>query len=260
MKLLRLYFDYFSVNLKRLAEYKTDFIFNLFSVFVWAGTGLFNIGIVFSKLKTFSGWSLAEVGLLYGMWSLTFSIYNAFGHGILDIENNIVSGKMDILLTKPISPLFQLISSRVNTMGLGFFIFGIVTMVISAYNVDISWNILNICYLIITSITGGMLIFATYLIIGCLSFWTIRSNSAIRIGYDIHKFAQYPLDIYGNGIKILLSTILPYAFTNFFPISFLLGKVSVFYGVISPLLCLIVFGISILVWAIALKKYEGTGS
>lgn len=260
MKLFMLYCSYFSVNIKRLVEYKADFVFNLFSVFIWVGTGLFNISIVFTKLTTFNGWSLAEIGLLYGMWSLTFSIYNAFGHGILDIENNIVSGKMDTLLTKPISPLFQLISSRISTMGLGFLIFGIVIMAISAQKVGLSWNILTISYLIITAVTGGLLIFATYLILGCLAFWFIRSNSAIRIGYDIHKFAQYPIDIYGTGIKIILATILPYAFTNYFPISFLLGKVNVFYGIISPIICLFVFGISILVWTLGLKKYEGSGS
>lgn len=255
-----LYCSYFTVNIKRLVEYKADFVFNLFSVFIWIGTGLFNITILFTKLKTFNGWSLAEIGLLYGMWSLTFSIYNAFGHGILDIENNIVSGKMDILLTKPINPLFQLITSRIGTMGLGFLIFGIILMAISAQNVGISWNILTISYLVVAAVTGGLLIFATYLILGCLAFWFIRSRNAIRIGYDIHKFAQYPIDIYGTGIKTILTIILPYAFTNYFPISFLLGKVSLFYGIISPIICMAVFGLSIFIWTLGLKKYEGSGS
>lgn len=237
-----------------------DFVFNFVSVIVWVSVGIINIGIIFTKIKTFNGWSFPDIGLLYGMWSLTFSIYNAFGNGILDIETNIVSGKMDTILTKPISPLFQIISARISTMGLGFLVFGIVVMFISVQYIPLQWNIFKVAYLIFTSITGGMLIFATYLILGSLAFWFIRSNSAIRIGYDIHSFAQYPIEIYSQAIKLILITIIPYAFTNYYPVAFLLGKVGIFYGIISPIVCLFVFGLSIKVWALGLKKYEGSGS
>ncbi len=260
LKLLLLYGSYFKVNIKKLVEYKGDFIFNLISVLVWVSIGLINIGIIFDKLQSLKGWSLPEISLLYGMWSLTFAMYNAFGNGILDIENHIVTGSMDVLLTKPISPLIQIVCSRINTMGVGFLVFGVVVMIISAYNINYTWNVLKILYLIVTSITGGLLIFATYLILGSLAFWLLHSTSAIRIGYDIHKFVQYPLSIYGDGIKIILVTIFPYAFTNYYPIAFLLGKVPVFYGILSPTFCIIIFILSLKIWRLGLKRYEGTGS
>ncbi len=257
---IKLLFSYLFLNIKRITEYKLDFIFNLLSVFIWVGTGLFNILILFTNIKTFDGWNLFEVCLLYGMWSLTFAIYNVFGSGILDIENNIISGTMDIMLIKPISPLFQIIVSKINTMGLGFLSFGIVIIVISSIRLDIEWNIFKICYLIFMVLVGGGLIFATYLILASLSFWFLKSNSAIKIGYDIHKFSQYPLSIYGKGIKIILSFILPYAFTNYYPIAFLLGKVNTIYGLISPLVCILGIIISIYIWKLGLKNYEGCGS
>jgi len=259
-KLLSLYCSYFKVNIKRLIEYRADFVFNLISVLVWVSTGLINIVIIFTGLKSLNGWNLAQIGLLYGMWSLTFSIYNAFGNGIMDIENLVVTGNMDTLLTKPISPLFQIICTRISTMGLGFLVFGVCLIVVSAAKVNLKWNIFKILYLIATSISGGLMIFSTYLILGCLAFWFMRSSAAIRIGYDIHKFAQYPINIYGTGIRVLLVTLLPYAFTNYYPISYLLGKSSLFFGIISPVICLFVFGISIKVWKLGLKKYEGSGS
>ena len=257
---IKLLFSYLFLNIKKLTEYKLDFIFNLLSVFIWIGAGLVNILILFTNIKTFDGWNLAEVGLLYGMWSLTFAIYNVFGSGILDIENNIISGSMDIMLIKPIGPLFQIIVSKINTMGLGFLSFGIIMIIVSSMKINIEWNIFKICYLIFMILAGGGLIFATYLILASLSFWFIKSSSAIKIGYDIHKFSQYPLSIYGNGIKVILSFILPYAFTNYYPIAFLLGKVNVIYGIISPLVCILFVIISICIWKLGLKKYEGCGS
>ncbi len=57
LKLLLLYGSYFKVNIKKLVEYKGDFIFNLISVLVWVSIGLINIGIIFDKLQSLKGWS-----------------------------------------------------------------------------------------------------------------------------------------------------------------------------------------------------------
>ena len=260
MRYIKLYYHYFKTNIKKLLEYKSDFLFNLISVTIWVSAGLLNIYIIFTNLKSFDGWNFSDVGLLYGMWSLTFSIYNAFGQGIMDIESYIVSGRMDNLLTKPVNPLFQLITSKINTMGIGFLLFGVISMIYFALKSSIIWSTLKIIYIIIAIISGGLLIFGTYLIIGCLAFWTLKSSYAIKIGYDVHKFSQYPISIYGKEIRILLICILPYAFTNYFPVAFLLGKSSIIYGVISPIICIIVFVISLFIWKLALKKYEGSGS
>jgi ABC-2 type transport system permease protein len=260
MKIINIYLSFIIVNIKRLLEYKVDFVFNMIAIIVWLSTGLINISIIFTTLDTFNGWDLSQMGLLYGMWSLTFSIYNAFGNGILDIEKNIITGKMDTLLTKPVSPLLQIICSKISTMGLGLLFFGITIVIISASKVNIEWNVFKIIYIIITSFTGGILIFSTYLILGSLAFWFIRSKSAIRVGYDIHTFSQYPIDIYSKNIKFILIGVLPYAFTNYFPVAFILGKVGIFYGVLSPIISIIIFFISIKIWNLGLKNYEGTGS
>ncbi len=260
MKLLKLYGYYFKINVKKLIEYPMDFTFNVISVFIWVGSGLLNIIIIFSDLETLKGWHLAEIGLLYGIWSLTFSLYNAFGSGILDLEETIITGKFDVLLTKPLSPLFQIISSRISSMGIGFFVFGIVMVIITTYNIAIEWHLWSILYLLLTIISGGLLIFSTYLIMGSLSFWFLRSNAVIRIGYDIHKFVQYPIDIYNKGIRVLLSTIVPYAFTNYFPVAFILGKVKLFWGIMSPIVSICIFLVSMFIWRLGIKKYEGSGS
>ena len=259
MRYISLWIAYLKVNMKRLLEYRADFVFNLISVFIWTATGLFNVLIMFTKITSFYGWGKYEVCLLYGMWSLTFSIYNAFGSGILNIENDIINGKLDISLIKPIDPLFIIVTSRINTMGIGFLIFGLCCIIYSLIKLNL-FLIPLIIYFLISAITGGGLIFATYLILACFSFWIKRSSNAIRVGYDIHKFAQYPLDIYGKGIKILLSTLFPYVFTNYYPTAFMLGKTSVFVGMISPIVCLLAFFLSIVFWKISLARYESTGS
>lgn len=104
------------------------------------------------------------------------------------------------------------------------------------------------------------MIFATYLILGCLAFWFSRSSAAIKIGYDVHLLVQYPVNIYSGAIKIFLTFIFPYIFTNYYPISVLLGKEPVVYGIISPFACIFMLYLSLLFWKLGLKSYQGSGS
>lgn len=260
MRYFKLYLYFLKMNIKSLFEYKIDMIFSIISIFIWVGSGLVNLGIIYSNLSEMKGWSLSEVGFLYGMWSLTFAIYNAFGNSVFDIEDYVLTGKMDSMLAKPISPLFHIIAKRFNIMGVGFLLFGISAIVFFAQYVDVTWNFVNTMYITISSLLGGLLIFSTYLLCSCLSFIFVKSNTIISIGFDIHKFSQYPLCIYGKWVQAILVSIFPYAFSNYIPVAVILGKINSFYGIISPVVCILFFIIALLVWNKGLKKYEGTGS
>lgn len=260
MRYFSLFVCYTKTNLRRLMAYKVDFMFNLLAVIVWIVAGLVNLAILFSSTKSLAGWAFPEVCFLYGMWSLTFAIYNTFGAGILDLEEYIVSGKMDCILLKPVHPLFQITTLRINTMGIGFLLIGIVCILVSGVAVDISWSVGLFLYLLLAVLSGSVLVFSSFLFLSTLSFWLLKANSLVKVGYDIHKFSQYPISIYNNGIQFLLITLFPYAFSNYFPVAYILGKTSAVYGVLSILVCILMFFIALWFWNISLKKYEGCGS
>lgn len=123
------------------------------------------------------------------------------------------------------------------------------------YKINIILNIISS----IVFITFSYYIWSS-IILGSLAFWFLKSNAAIKIGYDIHKFAQYPLGIYGMPIKLVLSCVFPYAFTNYFPVAYLLNKCGLIMALLSLLVCVVGFVISLHVWNRGLKKYEGSGA
>ena len=259
-RLIKLYFFYFRLNLKRLTEFRADFLISLFAMIMWALGGLIEIYILLLNITEINGWDYGEMTLLYGMWSLTFAIYQAFGHGITEIEADIINGKLDIILCKPIQPLFQIMTSRISTMGIGMFLLGLFTVAISMSMVSISWTLGRVLYLMFSALTGGIMIFSMYLILMCVAFWSGKSRMLVRLGYDVHMFARYPVTIYGLGIKIVLMSIFPYAFTNYYPVAVILGKEPPIYAWISPIISLLIMGIALTVWKRGLRRYEGSGS
>ncbi len=256
MELIKLYGFFFKINLKRLTIYRADFFLNFFAMIIWAGAGLVEVWILFQNLSSFSGWSSSEVFLLYGLWSLTFALYNAFGHGIMDIEKNILSGKMDTLLTKPLDPLYLLLTSHLNTMGLGMFALGITVTTFAAVHVDVQWSLLRVLFLMVSTLAGGVIIFSVYFVLASLSFWHGKTQAAIRIGYDVHMFAKYPVTIYGKAVQFLLIFVFPYAFTNYIPVAVLTNKLPAIYGALPIVVAAALLWFALKIWSRGLQKYE----
>ena len=79
-------------------------------------------------------------------------------------------------------------------------------------------------------------------------------------------FTRYPISIYSRGVRVFLTLVIPFAFMNYFPATFLLHKtdgalqLSPQIGLITPLVGLVWFGMSYAFWRVGIDRYQGTGS
>lgn len=254
-----MFFYLLRLNMKRCLAYKLDFSFKLGSVIIWISAGVFNMYLINFNFNRFENWNFYELNLLYAIWSLTFGIYNAFGNSILDFDKLTITGKIDIFLITPCSPLFLITFSKINIMGLGFILFGILSSTFSIISLRIALE--KIIFLFLYSILGGVLIYSIFLIFASLSFFGTKSRELLRLGYNIHKFSQYPLSIYQEIPRIIFGYIFPFAFSNYLPVSLTLGKIE---NIWVKLLCftipILLFIVAYIFFNFSLTKYEGTGS
>ena len=76
-----------------------------------------------------------------------------------------------------------------------------------------------------------------------------------------NEFAKYPTTIYSSFIRIVITYIVPFAFTGYYPsVYFLTGENPLFNigGVV--LISTIMLMISLTIWNKGLKAYESAGS
>lgn len=87
------------------------------------------------------------------------------------------------------------------------------------------------------------------------------SMSILFMNYSLSDFAKYPMSIYSKPIKGVLTFVIPFAFTAFFPAGYFVGK-------ISPLLAIggtfwaaaISFTIAYTTWLKGISVYESAGN
>ncbi len=76
---------------------------------------------------------------------------------------------------------------------------------------------------------------------------------------------QYPLEMFRRGFRVLVTDLIPFAFLNYYPARWLLGKTIpgdpwYFLSFLSPLVTLALLGIAGVVWQKGIRRYSSTGS
>jgi ABC-2 type transport system permease protein len=93
------------------------------------------------------------------------------------------------------------------------------------------------------------------------TFWFNDRGSLVSVLHLMQNFSGYPVTIYDPKLRFILSWIIPYAFTAFYPAVQVLGRKG--YGIyawLTPAIGLIFFGLGMFTWKQGVKAYESTGS
>ena len=91
-----------------------------------------------------------------------------------------------------------------------------------------------------------------------IAFWTKRSGNMF---YMVNDFAKYHVTIYNNFVKAVMTYIIPFAFTAFFPANYILtGENPLFNIGMTFVIALAIMVIGVFVWNKGIKAYESAGS
>lgn len=258
---------YVSAYLKSQVEYKASFFMDMFVQVVTNLVNILAIGIVLNKFNNVMGWSFYEILFLYNVNLISFGLSGMFFYApMVRLQGMVQQGTFDSILIRPINPLLHLIFTNFRHVFFGHLTVGCIMLGIAIKNLHISWTAASIIWLVF-DIIGATLIQASMLIIvGTLSFWFVKTNSAMdTLVWGVRKFLEYPITIYNKAIEIILIFILPYAFVNFFPVQMFLGKNEYIFfnsGVqyATPFVGGGLFILAYIFWSIGINHYNSTGS
>ena len=197
------------------------------------------------------GFSLIPKGIDH----LLFDNLWAIGHW------TVRKGDFDKYLTRPVNTLFHVMVERLQIDALGELIMGIALICITLPSVAIQWSLLKIL-LIIAVIPFATLIYTGIKIAtAAIAFWTKRSGNITFMFYMVNDFAKYPVSIYNNAVKFIITYIIPFAFTAYYPAEYILtGNNPLFNIGLTIVISLILMVIGIFVWNKGIRAYESAGS
>ena len=128
-------------------------------------------------------------------------------------------------------------------------------------SINIEWSFLKVL-LIITVIPFATLIYtgiktATV----AIAFWTKRSGNITYMFYMVNDFAKYPITIYNNIVRNIITYIIPFAFTAFYPAYYILSGENPLFNIgMTVLIAIVMMVVGVIVWNRGIRSYESAGS
>src|SRR5207237_6197490 len=140
LDLPRLYLHYVMISLRAQLQYRASFIIQTFAHFLITALEFVSWAAMFVRFGSLRGWTLAEVGIFYGIISIAFALAESVGRGFDVFTRMVRGGDFDRVLLRPRSTAFQVGASELQLMRLGRMSQALIVLVICASSLSVHWN------------------------------------------------------------------------------------------------------------------------
>lgn len=223
------------------------------------GMLLFFLFFIRNSVQSFSGYTPDQIVIFFLTYQFVDTLSQVFYRGVYEFSWRVRSGELDFYLSKPMAPLFRILTGKPDFIDVIFFI---PTTALSLY---IMRDVLMTASL--TALLGyGLLLINAFLIatafhILILAFGiiTVEVDNVVMLYRDINVMTRFPVTIYSEPLRSVLLFVVPVGLMNSIPAQFLLGGQL---SVTLWLACILGFGfffLSLKIWGYAVKQYTGAG-
>jgi len=212
--------------------------------------------IVLGKNKEIAGFSTQQIITFFLIFNVLDILGQLFFRGIYWFRQRVVTGGFDLILVKPVSPIFQVLTSRTDLLDMPLLV--VIVWMLIRQNLNISLS--NFLLFILIVFCGLILITAIHVMVASIGVITTEVDHAIWIYRDLSLLARVPVDIYVGGLRAFLTFILPIAIIFTFPAKALMGILSWQWVVYSMFFALAFLFLSLKFWNFALTKYSSASS
>jgi len=170
----------------------------------------------------------------------------------------LISGDFDLVLTKPISALFRVLMGGADVIDL--------ITIPPLYAITIYFGSLLApnafqIYLYFTLLISGFLIAtAFHIIVLSLGIITLEVDHTIMVYRDVTSMARFPVDIYKQPLRGVLTYLLPIGIMITLPAKAFMGLVTPFGIFVSISFGILTLYLAVRFWRVALQRYTSASS
>lgn len=226
---------------------------------------LFRIGLYLAFVYfLFSG---ATTVLGYGrnqtlLFLLTFTFLGAVGQmlfrEVYRFRGRLVSGEFDFDLVKPIHPLFRNLTA-------GFDLMDLITMPTIVYFLgtaiaSLSYNLPDFILYTLLLGNGLLIMLAVHVFVMGFGVITTEVDHAVMVYRDLETMGRFPVDIYKEPLRQILTFVVPVGLMFTIPAKALLGLLS-WQAVVGAFgVGMLSLYLSLKFWDFAVKRYSSASS
>jgi ABC-2 type transport system permease protein len=258
MKWFRIYKTCVGIAMARSLTYRLDFVLSLLITLGFNILFPLVTILIYRSGASFPGWNFYEVLLIQSIYTLSLGLASImFSNVLWATMLHIREGSFEVVLLKPLNPLFFLIATNFDPGSAGLIIGGGFMFAFSLIHTGIT-SIAAIPQFLLLFAAGFAVMAGLNMLMAATSFKWVGNSRIPEIFDSIMTFGKYPITIFPQVIKGISTFVIPVSMIGFFPASALLGRLEIaaMFAII-PCVLFMLFGIWFYQYMV--KLYEGVG-
>lgn len=206
----------------------------------------------------FLGYSQNQVLFFTATYILVDTIAQFFFRNVYSFRPMIISGDFDLVLVKPLNALFRVLlggPDPIDLITLPPIIF--VTFYLGSL---IGPTTIEVIYYIILVINGLLIAAAFHIAVLSFGIITLEVDHMIMVYRDLASMGRFPIDIYKEPLKGILTYVVPVGIMVTIPARALIGLVTPIGVLLTLGFGACVLYLSLRFWNFALMKYSSASS
>nr|WP_232108298.1 MULTISPECIES: ABC transporter permease [Streptomyces] len=252
--------------IKSTMAYRASFVMTTVGNFAATALDFVAILLMFSRVDALGGYTLPEIAFLYGLSSVAFGLADLAIGSMDRLGRRVRDGTLDTLLVRPAPVLAQVAADRFGLRRLGRVAQGALVLGYALATLDIDWTPLKVLLMPVMLLSGAA-IFCAVFVAGAAFQFVAQDASEVQnaFTYGGTTLLQYPPTVFGKELVRGVTFVLPLAFVNWLPASYILGRpypldLPQWVAATPPLVAVACCALAGLAWRAGLKTYRSTGS
>ncbi|MCL2319056.1 MAG: ABC-2 family transporter protein [Treponema sp.] len=258
--MIKIFLQFKAQYLKTQMEYTANFWMLVFAGIIMRTLIMGVVFVLYRNIPDIAGWREGEIYLILGFMFASEGIDNLVVDGVWSLPSLVFRGEFDVMLSRPVSPLYQLLSYDISLQGIGVLAMGFLSTGIAL--ISLNWvTPLSILLCLFFMLSGATLRLSYNLIGACNVFW-FRAGAQANIPfllYSIGEYAKYPVTIYPGWMRFILLFVIPAGFVGYVPVLIIRGEHVFLYTFVLLAVTCLYFLLARAVFYRGIRKYESAG-
>ncbi len=214
--------------------------------------------LIVGRTKSLAGYSLNQVLIFYMTYNVLDTLTQLLFREVYRFRPKIVTGDFDLDLVKPSSSLFRSLLGGADPLDIITLVPFIIILLIILRQTH--FTVLEFLSYFWLAINGFAIATAFHIMVLSLGVITTEIDHAVMIYRDLTNLARFPVDIYQEPLRSIVTFVIPIGIMMSFPPKALFGLLSPVWVLGATLLAAIFIYISLRLWKYALTQYTSASS
>jgi ABC-2 type transport system permease protein len=260
---LRLIRSFARASAQSEMAYRANFWISLLNSLLGLVTGVLAVVVLFGQVESINGWDMASTFAILGVYLTVSALRNLFIGPSLEalagMDGEVWTGKLDFTLLRPIDVQFQASFRHWRPLALIDLALGLGVIGLAAWRLDSALSLLSLLNFFLAIGIGILILYAMLLTFAGLVFWS--PGFLFTWVFDgIFQMARYPVGVYPDWIKLILTWIVPVGMITTIPAEALAGSLSIAMLVASGGVALLMVFFATVVFRTGLRRYASASS